>query len=308
VHTQLKVSKTLKNYESKLISHMWTSWTMPGKKITMRSSTITRSAMYDSKDARRTLDPKYMLPCHRQAQWAEFTKLKEIIGEVYSGLKRPLTIFDIGIGYARIPVWLSHVLTWNKIAKYVGIDISKYCITQSRRIVSTKRIANKVQVIQFDAVNLNTSSADFLKKNKYDLVICTYFTAGDFKPYEIKLETKENGLIVDYDINALKPNKNFDAVFTGAYDLLREKGKVVIGSIYWDNSFVRKMQEDFYKTCGMSVITSSKDLFTATKEGFWSERFDQHRILSYLSWVPRNKIELIPLDDYSFAFMVIIHK
>jgi len=281
---------------------------MPDKKIAMQSHLINGSAMYDSENARRTLDPKYMLPCHRQAQWAEITKLKEIIGEVYSTLKRPLSIFDIGIGYARVPIWLSRVPTWDKIAKYVGIDVSKYCITQSRRVISRKKIANKVEVVQFDAINLNKSSADFLKKSKYDLVVCTYFTAGDFKPNEIKLEAKENGLIVDYDINALKPNKNFNAVFTGAYDLLKEKGKIVIGSIYWDNSYVRKLQEDFYKTCGMAVITSSKDLFTATKEGFWSERFDQPRILSYLSWVPRNKIELIPLDDYSFAFMVIIHK
>ena len=284
------------------------SWTMSDRKIAVQSNVVTKSAMYDSKGARRTLDPKYMLPCHRQAQWAEFIKLKEVIGEVYSTLKHQVTIFDIGIGYARVPVWLSRVPTWNKIAKYVGIDISKYCITQSRRIISGKKIANKVEVIQFDAVNLNKSSADFLKENKYDLVICTYFTAGDFKPDEIKLETKENGLIVDYDINALKPNKNFDAVFTGAYDLLQERGKVVIGSIYWDNNFVRKLQENFYKTCGMSVITSSKDLFTATREGFWSERFDQHRIISYLSWVPRNKIKLIPLDDYNFAFMVVTHK
>ena len=281
---------------------------MMDKKTAMRTSMALESVMYDSENARRTLDARYMTPYHKQAQWAEFTKLKEIIGEVYNVLKRPLTIFDIGIGYARIPNWLSQVATWNKIAKYVGVDISKYCVTQSRRIISTKRIRNKVEVIQFDAVNLNTSSAELLEINKYDLVICTYFTAGDFKPDGIKLQTKENGLIVDYDINALKPNENFVAVFRGAYNLLLERGKVVIGSVYWDNDFVRKMQEDFYKKCGMAVITSSKDLFTATREGFWSERFDQHRIFSYLSWIPSNKIELIPLDDYKFAFMVIVHK
>jgi len=249
-----------------------------------------------------------MTAYHKQAQWAEFTKLKEIIGEVYNARGRHLRIFDIGIGTARIPVWLSHVATWNKIAKYVGIDVSPYCMALARRKVEAKGIANKVEVIEFDAVNLSISSAEFLKNNKYDLVICTYFTAGDFKPNEIKIQTKENGPIVDYDINALEPNKDFIAVFRGAYDLLQEGGRIVIGSIYYDNDFTREIQEDFYKKCGMAVITSSKDPFTATIEGFWSERFDEDKVYSYFSWVPRNKIEIIPLDDYNFAFMVIINK
>jgi len=273
----------------------------------MRSNKA-KSVMYSSKEARRTLDPRYTTPYLKQAQWAELTKLKEIIGETYNEFKRPLTIFDIGIGYSRVPILLSSVPTWDKIKKYVGIDISKLCIAKSKKNIKDKRIASKVKVIQFDAVDLSTPAADILKQDKYELVVCTYLTAGDFKPSEIKLETKKDGAIVDYDINLLKPNKDFVSVFRGAYDLLQDNGRIVIGSVYCDNDLARKAQEDFYKRCGMTVITSSKDPFAATAQGFWSERFDQEKIYNYLSWIRRNKIELIPLDDYNFAIMVIAQK
>ena len=263
--------------------------------------------MYSMKETCRTLNPEYMTPYHRQAQWAEITKLKELIGEVHNELKRSLTIFDIGIGYARVPVWLSQVPTWNKIAKYVGIDISPRCVAKSKKIIREVKIDDKVEVNKFDAVRLGSSSAGF-SRDKFDLVICTYFTAGDFKPHEIELKTKEDGSIVDYDIDALRPNNVFVAVFKGAYDLLKDGGRIVLGSIYLNNDLARITQEDFYKRCGMTVITSTKDLFAATKEGFWSERFDQHRIYSYLSWIPASNIEFIPLDDYDFAIMVVIRK
>jgi len=264
--------------------------------------------MYGSIKARRTLNPKYMTPYHEQAQWTEYTELKEIIGEIYKTLEHPLKIFDIGIGYSRIPVLLSAVDTWKKIARYVGIDISKHCVMQSKEIINSKGIADKVEIILFDAVNLNVEmDAPFLK-DRYDLIVCTYFTAGDFKPKQIQLRTGKNGQIINYDLNLLKPNKDFVAVFKGAFDLLSDDGKIVLGSVYCDSELARKVQEKFYRKCGMTVITSHKDPFTATKEGFWSERFSEEKIYEYLSWIACDKIELVPLDDYNFATMVIISK
>ena len=264
--------------------------------------------MYNNSDAQRTLRSKYMTHYHIQAQWAEFTRLKEIIGETYRVFKRPLRIFDIGIGYSRIPIWLSRVATWNKVGKYTGIDICDHCISQSKRIIQIGKIADKVELLKYDAVKLSSGLPELLEKHTYDLVLCTYFTAGDFKPAQVRLETRKDGLIVDYNPNVLRPNKSFVAVFKGGYDLLHEGGKIVIGSIYWNNDFVRRVQEDFYRKCGMTVITSDKDLFTATLEGFWSERFDQGRLYSNLEWLPKKKIRLVDLDDYTFAFMVVIDK
>lgn len=274
----------------------------------MRSGVLPKCPVYDREVAQRTLSTRYMTDYHRQAQWAEFAKLKAIIGKTHAAFKHPLNIFDIGIGYARIPRLLSKVFTWNKIAEYVGIDISPYCVAQSNRISKRGSFADKVQVIEFDAVRLMTNSDEYFKREEYHLAVCTYFTAGDFQPSGIKLETREDGLIVDYDIDLLRPNRDFIAVFRGAYGLLQEGGKIVIGSIYYDNDIVRKIQEDFYKKCGMTVITSHKDPFTATREGFWSERFNKEKIYDYLSWFPQDKIEIIPLDDYNFASMVVIGK
>jgi SAM-dependent methyltransferase len=264
-------------------------------------------SVYDGREAQRTLQPAFMTPYHKQAQWAELSELKKIIGFTYKLVNRPLVIFDIGIGDARVPLLLSEVATWSKIAKYVGIDISETCLAKAKRNIEKKGIAEKVRVIRFDATKLDSIPQETLEE-KYDLVICTYFTGGDFKPDEIKIQTKEGGLIVEYDISALRPNKKFVSVFKGAYRFLAEKGKIVIGSLYWNNDFVRRIQEEFYRKCGMTVITSEKDEFTATKEGFWSERFDVNKIYSYLYWVPKEKIELIPLDDYDFAFMVVVSK
>jgi SAM-dependent methyltransferase len=265
--------------------------------------------MYDSEEAERTLNPKFMTPFLIQAQTAEFAKLKEVIDEVYQRYQRPLTIFDIGIGYARVPVLLrKNVDTWNKISRYVGIDNSQRCVDRSKKIIQSEKIIDKVEVVKFDALQLGNAHSEPFTMIRHDLVICTYFTAGDFKPDKIKLQTDTNGNITDYDINLLNPNQNFVAVFEGAYDLLSDGGKIVIGSVYLDNEDTRKRQEQFYENCGMTVITSKKDPFTATKEGFWSERFSQKKIYKYLSWIPPSKIEIVPLDDHDFAIMVIVNK
>jgi len=263
--------------------------------------------MYKDDKARRTLFPRYLTEYHTQAQWAEFTKLKEIIGNTYRSLERPILIFDIGIGTSRVPLLLSRVATWEKIGKYMGIDISPFCVDRSRRVAKARRIDDKLEVVLFDALDLSTRASELLKYGEYDLVVCTYFTAGDFKPDEIKLERK-GGVIANYDLGLLKPNKNFIAVFKGALSLLRCGGQVVIGSLYRDTPFVREIQEKFYKKCGMTVITSEEDPFTATEEGFWSERFSKEKVYEYLPWIPRNRIEQTPLDDYDFAFMVSIKK
>ncbi len=264
--------------------------------------------MFSRQEAMRTLNPSYMTPYHKQAQWAEFCELKKAIGEIFNKRKQPLRVFDIGIGTARIPVWLSTVATWDKIAKYIGIEISPLCIAQSKRIATTRRIADKVEVIKFDAVNLSIDSNEPFKRDKYDLIVCTYFTAGDFKPEEIQLKTGRNGKIADYDLNLLRPNESFVAVIKGAFDMLKNDGKIVLGSVYRDNDMARSIQEQFYAACKMTVITSPKDPFTATKEGFWSERFNKEKIHDYLSWIPHDQMELIPLDDYDFAIMIVISK
>ena len=58
----------------------------------------------------------------------------------------------------------------------------------------------------------------------------------------------------------------------------------------------------------MTVITSPEDSFTATKEGFWSQRFTKEKLLNYLHFVDPAKISFAPLDTYQYAMQVRIRK
>jgi hypothetical protein len=58
----------------------------------------------------------------------------------------------------------------------------------------------------------------------------------------------------------------------------------------------------------MTVITTNEDSFTATKEGFWSQRFTKEKMLAYLHFVRPEKISFTALDTYNYAMQIIIKK
>jgi len=264
--------------------------------------------MYKTRKVDRTLNEKFMTPFLKNAQVAEVKELKNIIEKGYSKTKTPSTILDIGVGDGRIPIHFSKELIWRKINLYVGFDNSRVEFKKAKNAIKQRGIENKAKIVYFDAINLNKKTSNEIFKHRYDLVICTYFTPGNFKPDEIKIKTGKNGLIVPYPKSCLDPNKKFVKIFKGAYSLLKNNDKIVLGTTYIDTDTNRIRQEEFYKKCGMTVITSKKDSFTATKEGFWSQRFTKKRIYDYFSWVKRNKIEFVKLDNYNFARMIIISK
>lgn len=263
---------------------------------------------YGNKKVDKTLNPDFMTPFLRNAQTAEFMELCKLINNLYSVQKSPLKILDIGVGDGRIIAKLNKCDLWSKIGLFVGFDNAQIEIEQSNKLVSDLRIKNKVKIVCFDANNLGKPNQNEIFKQRYDLIICTYFTPGNFKPDEIKIKMGENGLILPYPVKCLNPNEKFVRIFKGAYSLLTPRGNLVLGSIYIDSDVNRLRQEDFYRKCGMTVITSKKDSFTATKEGFWSQRFTKQRIYEYFSWLDKNKISFISLDDYSFAQMITVSK
>lgn len=249
-----------------------------------------------------------MTPFLKNAQVAEFKELKNIIKKVHSGTKEPLTILDIGVGDGRVPLLLSKEPIWRKINLFVGFDNSKVEFKKAKNAIKKRNIENKVKIVYFDATDLNKKGSNEIFKHKYDLIICTYFTPGNFKPDAIKIETGKDGLIIPYPKNCLEPNKNFVQIFKDSYNLLKDNGKIILGSTYIDTDVNRIRQEEFYKKCGMTVITSKNDSFTATKEGFWSQRFTVNRIYNYFSWLDKAKIKFTPLDNYNFAQMIVISK
>jgi SAM-dependent methyltransferase len=255
--------------------------------------------MYDDKNTvQRSFDSRFLTEEQLQAQWAEFIELKKILFELYTQKKHPLAILDIGIGNARVPKHLSKIKeVWEMVQRYDGTDNALNCVEIAEKVISEEKL-NKVNVFFLDAVDL------YKWDRKYDLIITTWFTAGNFYPADFPFETYA-GSGVQYD---LSKNEKFVKIFSAAYNLLLPGGEIVIGACYIDNDKTRERQEAFYKKTGMSIITKPSDSFTATKERFWSQRFTKSKIYNYFHFVQPEKISFIPLDTYEFAMQVRIKK
>ncbi len=104
----------------------------------------------------------------------------------------------------------------------------------------------------------------------------------------------------------LTENKKFTHIFLSAYHLLIPGGKLVLGACYKDNDATRLKQEGSYQKMGMTVITTEADSFTATREGFWSQRFTPQKLYNYLSFAAREEILFTDLDTYEYATQVTI--
>ena len=257
-------------------------------------------AMYDNeKTVKASFDLNYVSEYLLQAQWAEFIELKKVITEIADRNKRPVTILDIGIGNARIAKHLSGIKDiWDKVAFYDGTDNAMACVEISNDVIRQLGIENKVAAHFIDATDL-----DYWDK-KYDMVITTWFTAGNFYPEDFPFENyKNSGQRLD-----LTTNKKFTIIFTNAYNLLNPGGEIVIGACYKDNDATRLKQEESYRKMGMTVITDEKDSFTATKDQFWSQRFTKEKLFSYLPFIPKEKFIFTSLDTYEYAMQVRVRK
>lgn len=140
--------------------------------------------MYDNKNTvNKSFDENYLSEELLQAQWAEFIELKKVISEIYLKKKNPITILDIGIGNARIAKHLSGISEmWDIIESYDGTDNAEICVNLSRQVAKELKIEDKVTIYYLDALNLNQ-----LEKH-YDLIITTWFTAGNFYPKDFPFE------------------------------------------------------------------------------------------------------------------------
>lgn len=256
--------------------------------------------MYDNKNIfEKSWDKNYLSEELIQAQWSEFVELKKIISELYQKKKIRLSVLDIGIGNARIAKHLSGIPEmWNMVASYDGTDNAEACVLLSRQTAKELKIDDKVTVYHEDAINLDKWN------KKYDLIIITWFTAGNFFPTSFNFETYSTS---DKTLD-LSRNKKFETIFSNLYQLLNTEGEIVIGACYIDNNKTRLKQEDSYRKMGMTIITNEKDSFTATKEKFWSQRFTREKLLDYLSFVEPKKVLVKPLDTYDYAMQIRIKK
>ncbi len=257
-------------------------------------------AMYDNTNTvEKSFDLSYISEHLIQAQWAEFIELKKVITELAIKKNAPISILDIGIGNARIPKHLCGVKEiWDVVVEYDGTDNAMACVDISNKNIAELHIQNKVTAHFFEATNLNKW------QKKYDLVITTWFTAGNFYPDNFSFENYKNS-VQRLD---LSKNEKFDTIFSAAYNLLNPGGELVLGACYIDNDSTRQKQEESYNKMGMTVITDAEDTFTATKEGFWSQRFTKEKLYNYLHFAAPEKIIITPLDTYNYAMQVRIKK
>lgn len=257
-------------------------------------------AMYDNTNTvEKSFDLSYISEHLIQAQWAEFIELKKVLTELAIKKNAPISILDIGIGNARIPKHLCGVKEiWDMVGEYDGTDNAMACVDISNKNIAELHIQNKVTAHFFEATNLNKW------QKKYDLVITTWFTAGNFYPDNFSFENYKNS-VQRLD---LSKNEKFDTIFSAAYNLLNPGGELVLGACYLDNDSTRQKQEESYNKMGMTVITDAQDTFTATKEGFWSQRFTKEKLYNYLHFAAPEKIIITPLDTYNYAMQVRIKK
>jgi hypothetical protein len=256
--------------------------------------------MYDNENTvRKSFDDQYLSEDLLQAQWAEFTELKKVISEVYLKKGSPLTLLDIGIGSARIARHLSAIPEmWQMIETYEGTDNAEACIKLSQATAKELHIEDKLNIHLLDAIHL-----DQLPK-KYDLIICTWFTPGNFYPDNFSFDNyNDSSKRLD-----LSKNEKFSSIFSKAYSMLISGGEIILGACYIDNDNTRKKQEQSYLKMGMKVITNASDSFTATQEQFWSQRFTQEKIKTYLPFVAPENIVFTALDPYNYAMQIRIKK
>ena len=252
--------------------------------------------MYDDTTiVRGSFELNYISEYLLQAQWAELIELKKVITQVSHKKQRPVTILDIGIGNARIVKHLSGIKdTWQLIEKYDGTDNAEACVDLSKQVIQELSITDKVNVYLFDAKNLEAW------QQQYDLIICTWFTPGNFYPDDFsfdKYNPQQNRLDLSH-------NPSFESVFSAAYKHLHPGGEMVLGACYLDNNATRLKQEESYKKMGMTIITDEFDSFTATQQGFWSQRFTKEKLQHYLSFAAPENIHITALDTYDYAIQV----
>ena len=139
---------------------------------------------------------------------------------------------------------------------------------------------------------------------KFDIVMTNWFTGGNFYPFGFNLKAIEQ----KWYLFNLTTNDKFDMIMKKSFDLLNKNGELILGALYKQNDATRQKQEKSYLQMRMTIITKPEDTYTATKEGFWSQRFTKNQLYDYLHFAKRENIEIIDLDNYDYAMQVRIRK
>jgi SAM-dependent methyltransferase len=199
----------------------------------------------------------------------------------------PYKIADIGCGNGYHAVMLAPVSLL-----YDGFEISP-AIAETARANWRKENIDNAQIFVGDVAEVG------LKDEFYDVVLCLYFTPGNFRDRSDDLSL--------YSDAYLDRNPQFIRVVSHFYRAMKIGGSMFL-TIYKDTPEAEAAQVDFYENTGQHVVTPPGSRFVATAEGFWSARWTRDSLLSNLGECGISPDLVVFNDLNAIAWLVEIRK
>jgi hypothetical protein len=175
---------------------------------------------------------------------------------------------------------------------YHGFEISN-AMADSARSQWRKENIDNAQIFVGEA-----AEAD-LKDEFYDVVLCMYFTPGNFRDRSDDLSL--------YSEAYLDRNPEFIRVMSRFCQAMKIGGSMFL-TIYKDVPEAEAAQIDFYENTGQHVVTPPGSRFVATAEGFWSARWTRESMLSNLIECGISPDDVLFNDLNAIAWLVEIKK
>lgn len=210
----------------------------------------------ENEAVKRSLESSYCPEPIRQARERQDRMLSERLRP------GPYKIADIGCGNGYHGVMLAPVSLL-----YHGFEISP-AMAETARANWQKENIDNARIFVGEAADAPLDD-DF-----YDVVLCLYFTPGNFRD-----QLDDLGL---YSDAYLDRNPQFIRVMSRFYSAMKIGGSMFL-TIYKDAPEAEAAQIDFYENTGQHVVTPPGSRFVATAEGFWSARWTRDSMLSNLS-------------------------
>ena len=235
----------------------------------------------ENEAVKRTLESSYCPEPIRQARERQDRILSERLRH------GPYKIADIGCGNGYHGVMFAPFSLL-----YHGFEISP-AIAETARAQWQKENIDNAQVFVGDAAEVE------LEDEFYDVVLCLYFTPGNFRD-------KSDDLSL-YSDAYLDRNPRFIRVVSRFYQAMKSGGAMFL-TIYKDVPEAEAAQIDFYENTGQHVVTPPGLRFVATGEGFWSVRWTKDSMLSNLSECGISPDDVVFNDLNAIAWLVEIKK
>ncbi|HIE98250.1 MAG TPA: class I SAM-dependent methyltransferase [Fuerstia sp.] len=228
---------------------------------------------------KRTLESSYCPDAIKQAREKQDSLLRDRLKH------GPYRIADLGCGNGYHAVMLAPCF-------YHGFESSPE-IAETARALWQKENVDDAQVIVGDVAEAEIESSF------YDVVLCLYFTPGNFRD-------KSNDLSL-YSNAYLDRDPQFIRIVSRFYGALKTGGSMFL-TIYKDVREAQAAQVDYGEHTGQHVVTSPKSRFVATAEGFWSARWTKDSMLSNLSACGIRSDTVVFNDLNAIAWLVEIIK